>query len=288
MIKRWLALWGEEAVEALLRHNNERPRFGLHISHDREGVESILAEADVAFESSTRVEGMIQLSTLQPLLKTGRLQDGTLQVQDEAAALVVQACNVSPGMRILDLCAAPGGKTIRLARATGPEGSVMASDSHAGRLELVAQNASRHKQNQVRIKEADGRDLPTEWHGQFDLVLLDAPCTGYGVFSKRADMRWNRSPEDEQDLIELQRQLLEQAARCVKPGGALVYSTCTLGPAENEDQVSLFLEGHPSFSRESVADVIPEDLVTPTGAYESLPHRTGLDGAYAARLRRSS
>ena len=288
MVKRWLAQWGEEETIALLEHDNQRPQYGIHLVDSSAGSKAALKAADIPFEVSTWMPDMIRMHSLQPIIRGGWLEDGRAFVQDEGAALVVAFTAPEEGHRILDLCAAPGGKTMQLALRAGASGSVLACDLQENRLKLVTENADRLRLPNVSVSARDAREPAPEWLDAFDTVLLDAPCSGLGVLSKRADMRWRRSPEEIEEMILLQRELMDAAARCVRPGGVLVYSTCTTEPGENDMQVDAFLERHAEFEREAAPDGFPDEWITPKGDYLSLPHRTGMDGAYAARLRRKA
>lgn len=287
MVRRWLTLYGADATEKLLAYNNQRPMYGLHLAADPASLKMALRASDIAFETSPWLVDMIRVRSLQPVIKAGWLSNGKAWVQDEAAALVVAFAGVQEGDKVLDMCAAPGGKTMQLAREVGPRGHVVACDVQENRLGLVRENAERLSVSNVQYSVRDARAAPDAWHEQFDMVLLDAPCSGLGVLAKRADMRWRRELEALEELAQLQAELLEAAASCVRPGGLLVYSTCTIEPTENEGQVSAFLERHPSFSRDTPPPSFPADWITAEGDYISLPFQSGMDGAYAARLRRA-
>lgn len=287
MVRRWLELFGEEATEKLLTYNNTRPMYGLHLAGDAASLKMALRASEIPFEESPWLHDTVRIRSLQPVIKAGWLSGGKAWVQDEAAALVAAFAEAPEGGKVLDLCAAPGGKTVQLARDVGDTGSVVACDIQENRLGLVRENADRLGMKHVSLSARDARDVPEDWKEAFDLVLLDAPCSGLGVLAKRADMRWRRELEAVEELVALQRQLLEAAASCVRPGGLLVYSTCTIEPAENERQVAAFLEAHPAFSRESAPAAFPREWVTDDGDYLSLPSTSGMDGAYAARLRRA-
>jgi len=286
MVQRWIELYGEEATEKLLAYNNERPMYGLHLAGDAASLKMALRASEVPFEESVWLQDMVRLRSLQPVIKAGWLSGGKAWVQDEAAALVAAFADAPEGAKVLDLCAAPGGKTMQLARDVGAAGSVVACDIQENRLGLVRENADRLGLKHVELSVRDARDIPDDWKDAFDLVLLDAPCSGLGVLAKRADMRWRRDLQAIEELVALQRQLIEAAASCVRPGGLLVYSTCTIEPAENEQQVAVFLEAHPEFTRETASSTFPKDWITGDGDYLSLPSSSGMDGAYAARLRR--
>ncbi|MDA0378369.1 MAG: 16S rRNA (cytosine(967)-C(5))-methyltransferase RsmB, partial [Bacteroidetes bacterium] len=286
LVERWVEQLGEEATRKLLQHNNERPLYGLHLLGDAAAARAALRAADIAFEDAVHVPDMVRMHSLQAVIRGGWLEEGRAFVQDEGAALVAWFARPESGQRVLDLCAAPGGKTIQLALAVGSEGDVTACDLQENRLGLVQDNARRMGLNQISISARDARDPLPAWEGAFDLVLLDAPCSGLGVLSKRADMRWRRSTAEIEEMMVLQAELLDAAARCVKQDGLLVYSTCTTEPSENAGQIEAFLQRHPDFRRESAPLVFPVDRLTSDGDYLGLPHETGMDGAFAARLRR--
>ncbi len=262
MVRRWLARWPEADVLALLQHNNAPPTFGV----------LDMSTGDVA-----------SVSSVQGLIRSGALSRGEVRIQDVGAAHVVDILAPEPGMTVLDVCAAPGGKAIASALRLGGRGRVIAADIHADRLALVRDGAAKAGLDVVETRVMDARHPDKDLVDACDAVLIDAPCSGLGVLSKRADMRWQRTEGDLDELVALQREILDACSRCVRPGGILVYSTCTTEPEENEQQVEDFLAAHPGFVREPIAADVP---LTPSGDYLALPQQTGHDGAYAARLRR--
>jgi len=218
--------------------------------------------------------------------------DGRCTVQDEAAQLVVDLLAPEAGERVLDACAAPGAKATAIAERVGSEGSVLALDRHARRLGLLRRDARRlglaNVTTQVRDASASLDDLVGD--GGFDRVLVDAPCSGLGVLRRNPDARWRVLPGDVAKLARQQRAILAQAAGCVRPGGVLVYSTCTLLREENEDVIEAFLSERPEFARSATAALPPvvQPLLTPAGDLRCLPHRHDTDGFFAARLERRS
>lgn len=264
MVRRWLSRWPEEDVIALLEYNNTRPSF------------SVLDVDKMTFERTTSV---------QSLVRSGDLSAGRVRIQDEGAAHVVHVMAPEPGMTVLDMCAAPGGKAIYTGLLMNASGRVVATDIHRNRVKLIDQGAREVGLDNVETRVMDALHPDADLLDACDIVLIDAPCSGLGVLSKRADMRWQRTETDLVELVALQRKMLQSAARCVRPGGVLIYSTCTTEPDENELQVADFLAAHPEFERDPVAADVP---LTGAGDYLSLPHVSGYDGAYAARLRRGA
>ncbi len=213
-------------------------------------------------------------------------QEGLYFIQDEAAMLAARSLAPVRGSLVIDLCGAPGGKTTHLSALMEGTGKVLAVDIHPHRLDLLAENCRRLAVANVEGHRADARRLP-EYHGTADFALVDAPCSGLGVLRRRPDLRWRKTPADMAGLTELQAGLLDEAARCLKRGGVLVYSTCTIRREENEAQVAGFLARHPDFRRDGLAPHLPEELVSGLAEFQLLPHRHGTDGFFLARLRRS-
>ena len=285
MVRRWLDRWPREQVEALLNSNNAAPTFGLRVNTLRTTREAVLHQLDalgVRAEPSRWLDDFVTTQQLQPILKSDALAEGLVAVQDEAAGLVVRVLDPQPGDRVLDATAAPGGKAVYAALRMQDAGSVVALDVSEAKTRLVREAAERHGTHRVDTVAADLRTWTAD--GAFDRVLLDAPCSGTGVLSKRADLRWNRTPEDLIELAALQDALLDAAARHVRPGGTLVYSTCSIELEENDDRIEAFLMRHPEFSRQPVGDSVPEAMRQPEGSYAAHPHVHGTDGAFAARL----
>ncbi|HVP29055.1 MAG TPA: 16S rRNA (cytosine(967)-C(5))-methyltransferase RsmB [Myxococcota bacterium] len=218
--------------------------------------------------------------------------DGRCTVQDEAAQLVVELLAPEPGERVLDACAAPGAKATAIAERIGVDGQVLALDRHARRLGLLRRDARRlgleNVTTQVRDASASLDDLVAE--RGFDRVLVDAPCSGLGVLRRNPDARWRVLPGDVAKLARTQRAILSQAASCLRPGGTLVYSTCTLLREENEAVIESFLSERPEFRLVPAAELpgVVQPVVTPEGFLRCLPNRHDTDGFFAARLERRS
>ncbi|OZC02496.1 16S rRNA (cytosine(967)-C(5))-methyltransferase RsmB [Rubricoccus marinus] len=288
LTRRWLDRYGADATRALLDADNAIPRYSLRanrLSTTPEALHDALLAAGADPERSRWSDDLLTVERLGPAIQGGLLARGEAAVQDEAASLVVRVLDPQPGESILDGTAAPGGKAIYAAERMGNQGRVVAVDLHANKTRLIGTAAEAHG---ATIVEPLATNLIT-WDSAetYDRVLLDAPCSGTGVLGKRADMRWRRMPEDLRDLTDLQDRLLNAAAARVRPGGLLVYSTCSLEPEENESRVAAFLDRHPEFSHEPIGGEVPDAMRTPEGNYAALPHVHGTDGAFAARLRRS-
>jgi 16S rRNA (cytosine967-C5)-methyltransferase len=208
-------------------------------------------------------------------------QEGLFSIQDVSAGLACVLLSPRPGDKIVDLCAAPGGKTTFLAELTKDEADIFAVDANLQRLNLIRQNLNRLKLKSVQLVQADGTQYSSQ---KVDKVIVDAPCSGLGVLSKRVDLRWKRTPGQLEELSELQLKLLQNATKLVKPGGVIVYCTCTIEPEENEQIIDKFLIENKNFRLEPASKFISKELTTSEGFVYTLPHQHGIDGSFAARL----
>ena len=287
IVSRWMSRFGEDQCVALLRYNNTNPTFGLRVNRlrsDLSRVEECLSSLGVRSERG-RTADFLRVVELSAVLRSEEFAGGHFSVQDEAAGLVVRVLQPAQGGTVLDVCSAPGGKAMYAAELMGNVGDVIAADRDATRLKKVAEAAERLGCSIVRTLRADATQPPGV--SEVDRVLADVPCSGLGVLSKRADLRWRMTPDRIRQLVGLQGRILRATADAVKVGGCLVYSTCTIEPEENLEQVERFLDADSRFELVPVVPVVP-DLEVPTseGCYVSLPHVDAMDGAFAARLRR--
>ena len=281
LVARWAARWGADATGALLAANNQpaplvvRP-FGVV----REQLEAMLEASGVVVTEAPLVADSLQLDGGTGLRELGAFQQGLFFVQDPAATLVTQYAAIPRLARVADLCAAPGGKTVELARTAQ---FVVAADASFARLGRLRETISRLELRNVHPLVGDARATALM---PLDAVLVDAPCTGTGTFRRHPDARWRLTPNDIAVLAAAQRSILHAAAAVVAPGGLLVYSTCSLETEENDAQVETFLSDHPDFVLEPPPEGAVPAAVLDAGRLRVLPHRHGTDGAFAARMRR--
>ncbi|NJD09104.1 MAG: hypothetical protein FIB01_01240 [Gemmatimonadetes bacterium] len=276
LVERWLARFGPDEAAALVAANNRRPELWLRLLA-ADGAERLRA-AGIGIEPHPLVRDVMGLAAGSDL--GSALAAAPAVGQDPAAALVVQYADAAPDALVADLCAAPGGKALGLAATAR---YTVAADLSLGRSRRLAENVARVRALGGRaaagLLVADGRAPALRGAG---LVLVDAPCTGTGTFRRHPDGRWRVLPRDLAALAVLQRELLEAAQLLVRPGGILVYSTCSLEPEENEAQVEWFLAAHPEYSPAATAAV--PALVRAGDWLQVWPQRHGMDGAFAARL----
>jgi 16S rRNA (cytosine967-C5)-methyltransferase len=282
LVERWLERWGADEARALVEANNRRPELYLRplgVTAD-EGAARLRA---AGIETEPVPFSPDSLRVPAPGTAAEALAAVPAVVQDPAAALVVRYAAVPADATVLDVCAAPGGKALGLADGAG---RVAAADLSVRRLRRVAENAGRLGwRARVGLVAADARHAPFR---PADAVLLDAPCTGTGTFRRHPDGRWRVGPDDLRALAALQDELLESAAALVRPGGLLVYSTCSLEPEENELRIESFLAARAEWAPEPTAAVMDPSLLDGDGRLRVLPQRQGVDGAFAVRLRRSA
>ncbi len=266
LVEELNALRGYEGAEAVLRANNEIPPIYIQTNTLKTTPEALCAL--LAGQKHTAIPGCILLKDAGNFTQSDAFRDGLFYVQDPAARTMVMMAEPRPGMRVLDACAAPGGKSFGAAIAMENRGEVLARDISDAKLNLVMDGADRLGLSIVKCEAGDARDISG---GDFDLVLADVPCSGLGVIRKKPDIRY-REKEELDRLPELQEELLDALSTAVRPGGALVYSTCTWRRRENEDVVNRFLVTHSEFTKETERTFWP-DL-------------DGTDGFYVCRLRR--
>ncbi len=283
VVQRWSERWGLEETRALLDANNApasivvRP-YGIV----REQLAALLRGSGVETHDVPRVPDSLRLGSGVALTELGAFRQGMSYVQDPAATLVVQYANIPDGSVVADLCAAPGSKALELTRRAS---LVLAADRNMARVDKMMQGFDRLDAAKLQVIVADALHpaIPP-----VDVVLVDVPCTGTGTFRRHPDARWRLQMSDFAVLGALQKKILRAAATVVKPGGLLVYSTCSLELEENDDQIRSFLAAHPEFTLEAPAPGVVADDVLDHGYLRVLPHRHGFDGAFAARLRRAA
>jgi 16S rRNA (cytosine967-C5)-methyltransferase len=302
MVERWLARLGEIRTVALLEANNRAPRqtgaFHFEGDDDSGRAETVraLEAAGMHVEPGRLLKSAFAASGGSPS-RTEAFRKGWISIQDEASQAVPLLLDVHAGDRVLDLCAAPGGKTPPLVRAAGSEGTVIAADHHAHRLRAMRAQFERLALERVHLVELDAANaLP--FGGGFQRILVDAPCTGTGTLARHPEIRWRLRPQQLAELHKLQVEILSQALSKLSPGGRLVYSTCSLEPEENEEVVAEALLGAPGIQRASrgvgatalagrLAEGIPAvSLFDDSGYFRTMPGEQPTDGFFAGLLQR--
>jgi 16S rRNA (cytosine967-C5)-methyltransferase len=275
--------WGEEETEKLLSLNDaEAPVIVRPYGVVREQLEASLESGEVTIADAPLLADSILLGGNISLTELGAFRQGQLFVQDPAATLVTMYAAIPDGAVVADLCAAPGGKAIELSRNASV---VIAADRSFARLDRVVSNRRRLDVVNLLPLVADAKYPAIR---NVDVVLLDVPCTGTGTFRRHPDARWRLKVSDIAVMAATQRTILKSASAVVKPGGLLIYSTCSLEPEENESQIETFLSANPGWKLDPPpAEAVPAETLD-GGYLRVLPQHHGTDGAFAARLRRIS
>jgi 16S rRNA (cytosine967-C5)-methyltransferase len=290
LVKRWRARFEPAALRSLLAANNEAAPTVLRARPgDRDGLVARLTAAAVSCEPGRFGPDAVRVQATDPHGLPG-WADGGFSVQGEASQLVVRLLDPQPGMRVLDACAAPGGKTTYAADLMGDRGLVVALHHRQQGARTIARNATRLGLRSIAALVLDARAAGSAFPPEtFDRILVDAPCSGLGTLRSHPEIRWRRQPADLARLAVLQGQILEAVTPLLRPDGVIVYATCTLTEEENEGVVGAWLAAHPELVRQGAEAYVPataRGLVDDAGALCTLPHRDDLDGFFAVRARR--
>ncbi len=248
--------YGEEFTKKLLKANNEMPPFTIRVNTLKTSKSDLMSNLkELGFEiEETVYDNALNILNPKGIIDTKYFDEGHFYVQDLGSILVASFLNPRENSSLLDLCAAPGGKTTHLAELMNNTGEIMACDKSQGKIKLIQENAKRLGVKNIETRVNDARVLNKDFIDKFDYVLVDAPCSGTGLYRKKPDIKWNKDLEDIKSLAEIQLEILEKAKDYVKDGGELLYSTCSLSKIENEDVVNKFLENNKNFKIKKLRD----------------------------------
>lgn len=291
LVKLWFSQLGEEETERLAEASSCQAPLTLRantLRTTRDELQRMFADNGIATLAcpfsphGIRVEGRHHIPNLPGF------RDGLFVVQDEASQVAAILLDPQPGERVLDACAAPGGKATHLAQLMGNRGELLAMDVSRSKLPLILETAGRLGISIITTRAADLLQSGVFPADAFDRILLDAPCSGLGVIRRNPEAKWRLQPADITRLAAVQKVMLVNAARMLKAGGTLLYSTCSTTLEENERVVQDFLSHHPGFVLENLNELFPamRELFTPAGMFRAWPHRHDMDGFFAARLRK--
>lgn len=292
LVEKYIALFGAEFTEGLLSAGNVTPELTVRtntLKTDKAGlIEMLKAEGAEAVSGKYAAEAVI-LKTPVSVSKLKSYQRGLFQVQDESSMLPAAVLAPKPGDTILDACSAPGGKATHLAQLMQNKGIILARDIYEHKIRLVDEAAARLGIGIIKSEIYDSAAPDIKHESSFDGVLLDAPCTGLGIVRRKPDIKWARELKDTESITLLQKRLLYAVSRSVKPGGSLVYSTCTILPEENEEIVRNFIDNNADFKGDDIAPFLPEALAEHAKGctLQLYPNRDGTDGFFIARMKRS-
>ncbi|TSI11457.1 16S rRNA (cytosine(967)-C(5))-methyltransferase RsmB [Lysinibacillus sp. BW-2-10] len=290
LVQRFIEAYGVEKTTEMLHENNMPPIQTVRVNTTKATVEEVLAlleKEQIEAKQSNVMPECIHLINGQAS-RTQAFKDGYITIQDESSMMPANVLNPQKGWRILDMCAAPGGKTTHIAEKMGNEGSILATDIHPHKLDLIDENSARLGLNIIETAPVDGRKaaqvLPAE---SFDAILVDAPCSGLGVMRRKPDIKYTKREEDFESLHKIQLELLDNAVQVLKPGGRLVYSTCTIDREENEGTVKAFLASHPEMELADIEN-LPTALLNKGqgGMLQVFPQDFDSDGFFVAAFRK--
>ncbi len=295
IIEKWLERFGTADTEALCKYNNLPATLTARTNTLKTTVSQVKSTLEMEHVTVTHgklLPEALYIKPQKPINELDAFKTGKFILQDESSMLPARILCPEPGSFVIDGCAAPGGKTTQLAEIMGDSGKVLACDIHQHKLKLVEINKERLGCHIVEERLLDARKLGELFPNQVDYLLLDVPCSGLGVLSRRADARWRKSPDDILNMVELQWQILINASRCLKQDGVLVYSTCTIETDENENMINRFLTNFKDFRAVDITPYIPfaltnADAETARNGYlQMLPQHYGADGFFVAKIRR--
>lgn len=287
LVEEWGERLGPDELEALLRRDNGEPPVSVQCNTCRFSAQQVrqsLEEDGVTVTPHPWLADCFQLTGTGDLTQTTAWQEGMLYPQDPAARLAVLAAGLTPGSKVLDACAAPGGKSFAAAMVMQDRGEIVSCDIHAHKKALIQAGADRLGLHCLTAQVRDAKKPHPAWEGAFDTVLADVPCSGLGVIGKKPEIRY-KDPRELDELPRVQGEILDNLCTYVRPGGALLYATCTLRTGENEEVIRAFLSRHPAFALEPFALPGPVGAVA-EGQVTLWPQRLETDGFFLGKLRR--
>lgn len=292
ILDQWLASYSRETVEKMLADFQEEKPTTIRCNFRRMSKETLIEELKkegVTVKEHPYLTYALEISGYDYLGDLESFQKGAFYVQDISSMLVGEIANPQEGDNVLDVCAAPGGKALHIAELLHGTGNVEARDLTNYKVGLIQENINRSGMDNIEATLWDATVLDESWIKKADIVVADLPCSGLGVLGKKTDLKYKMTEKTQKELVVLQRQILSQVKEYVKPGGTLVYSTCTIHAKENMDNVHWFLEGNQEFSLASIQDCLCEELkesVIAEGCLQLLPGIHESDGFFIAKFKR--
>ena len=292
LVKMWIAYFGYEETKLLCQANNVSPDVSVRVNTIKTNTDALknqLEQAGVTATAGRLVPSALHLKKTADIGRLKAFTDGLFHVQDESSQLAIEIMNPQKGEVILDLCAAPGGKSFTIAEKMENTGKLVCGDIYEHKIELIEDGAKRLGIEIISAIKQDATLLKEDYVNTFDRVLVDAPCSGLGLMGKKPDIRLKKNGDEIDQLVPIQRKILSNGASYVKPNGTLIYSTCTLCRKENEKNVEWFLQNHPDFIMEDISEFLPKELWQETaekGYSTLLPHKSKTDGFFIAKMKR--
>ncbi|GAE24198.1 ribosomal RNA small subunit methyltransferase B [Halalkalibacter wakoensis JCM 9140] len=289
LIKRWIDQYGFEETKKMCQSSLEPPNVTVRVNQIKATVEeviSLLGEEGLKVRKGDLSSDAIIIESGN-VFQTNTYKQGYVTVQDESSMLVGRAIGAKPGMMVADTCAAPGGKSTHIAEQMDDTGTLMSFDLHDHKVKLIHQQTSRLGLTCITAEAGDARNIHQKAIGPFDRILVDAPCSGFGVIRRKPDIKWSKTENDIKGIQSIQLEILDAVAPLLKQGGTLIYSTCTVDKDENEESVANFLARHPEFQLDhTLKDRLPKKALSryQEGMITILPQDFQTDGFFIASL----
>lgn len=292
MVRRWVKRFGFDEAEKLCEANNQRPSLTLRVNKNKislEEFEKYLESKGITYRKGKYLDYFLKIKMMSKIYNDEYFKLGYFNIQDESAGLMSELLAPNENDLVLDVCAAPGGKSSHISELMNGKGRIISIDKYLTKVDIMKQNFERLDMKNVLAFHEDIMQPKTDMLkekivGKVDKVLVDAPCTGFGVITKKPDIKWKREVNDILKLQEIQLEILNKASEYVKEDGVIVYSTCTTEPEENETVIEKFLESHPDFELDNASKYVNNEVVNSKGYIELFPHKNPTDGAFGARL----
>lgn len=290
LVEKWIKEFGCEFTESLLKSNNEVPNITIRVNTlkcTKENLIEILNIDEVDVLPGHYLDNCLVIKPQKGISSIQAFKDGLFQIQDESSIITSEVLNPRSGSTVIDVCAAPGGKSTHIAQLMGNIGKVICRDIHEHKIKLINDSANRLGIDIIKSETFDATELDSTLIENADYVLVDAPCSGLGIIRRKPDIKWNREIEDTRELIKIQKKIIEVSSKYVKIGGYLVYSTCTIENEENIDVIIEFLKNNSNFELVDISDIISKNLTCDTikdGYIQIYPNIHKIDGFFVAKM----
>ncbi len=289
LVEQWLTEFGAEFTEKLLQGNNAKPALTARVNTlkiKKEALINHFEENNIEVTEGKYVEEAIRFQNMYSLEELEAFQKGYFQIQDESSMLVSHVLNPKPGDIVIDVCAAPGGKTTHIAQMMENTGTIFARDIYEHKLKLIDNTAERLGITVIKTQCYNAKEIDTTMIGKAHGVLVDAPCSGLGIIRRKPEMKYTKKPDDLQKITDMQLEILENASKYVVENGYLVYSTCTINSDENIGVVQRFLERNQNFDMVDVNPLLPMELRGTEKYMQIYPHIYDMDGFFICKLQK--
>jgi 16S rRNA (cytosine967-C5)-methyltransferase len=291
LVNEWLEEFGEEFAEGILASNNDMPDLCIRVNTlktKKEDLLGMLRDMGIQAAMSDYIDEALVIKGASNIFKSELFKNGFFQVQDESAMLVSKILDPEEGELVIDVCSAPGGKAMHMAQLMNNKGTIIARDNHLHKIKLIKELSKKIGVTIIKAELFDAETTDEKLIKKADKVIVDAPCTGFGILRRKPDIKWTRKLSDIEEIAKSQKKILQSASSYVKPDGVLLYSTCTFGKKENENVISEFLMNNKDFKTVDISDLLPNKLKqeVKNNVIQLFPNRDKTDGFFIAKMKR--